>query len=123
MYYGLGLVLFPLGDMSYLKELPEMYHECSHEEHDMTPDDFVFEHLFCLGAIMEYIEDDFDEENEQPHQPQFDHNPVQVHVTVSPVYNISKTSRYDDNDVVFVSKNVTTILNGFVQEVYHPPAV
>lgn len=47
-----------------------MYAHCSDEDPDITPLDFVFEHLLNLEDVMHYFEDeDEDEEGERPHEP------------------------------------------------------
>lgn len=54
----------PLGNTSSF-DLREMYEQCSHEDADITPLDFVFEHLLNFELIIHY----FEGEKEEEHQP------------------------------------------------------
>lgn len=65
-----------MGDFSTLMDLPEMYRHCkSTEDKDMTPMDFLTDHLFNLDCLF----DSHDNGDEQkPHAPiQFHHQDVQ----------------------------------------------
>jgi hypothetical protein len=60
---GLGTLMHPYSLSSV--NIHEMYQQCSQEDHDITPLDFVFEHLLNLEHIINF----FEGENEQEHQP------------------------------------------------------
>ena len=120
VYYASGLLLFPLGDMSYLQDMPRMYRECNHEDHGITVEDFVFEYLFTVRAVMEVLEGDFDDK-EHPHQPQFEHNPVQLQVALTPMFEVLDKSDFYHDIPNYSILNISTILKGFGQEVYRPP--
>ncbi len=71
IYYTLGTLIFPMGDLSYMRDVPEMYQLCSLEDPDIDFADFIFEHLANIKG-------DDEGENEKTHQPVFHHVPVQV---------------------------------------------
>ncbi len=78
MYYSLGTILFPLGDLSYAREIPEMYSQCALEDPDLNVLDFIFEHLANIS-------DDHDgDSQEKPHQPTYQHIPVQASALFTP---------------------------------------
>src|ERR1700748_2429143 len=94
-YYSMGTLLVPMGDLTYVRDLPQMYRHCAAEDPDMDLCDFVVEHL------MNIHDDDEHEPNEKPHQPVFSHSPMQVFVVmaskivvgkgITPVYYIPKS--------------------------------
>lgn len=49
-------------------DLHKMYERCSQEDPDITPLDFVFEHLLNLEEVEHFFEGE-EEEGELPHQP------------------------------------------------------
>ena len=74
-YYVAGTLVFPLGDFSYLRDLPQMYARCAQEDPDIDLGDFIVEHLLNIQ------DDDEHEAGERPHQPVYGHMPVQVVAT------------------------------------------
>lgn len=83
IYYSFGTLFFPMGDLSYALDLPDMYHRCSDEDPDITPADFVFEHLLNLEDVMAHFENGKEEEHEKPHQVSFSHGMAQVLIITS----------------------------------------
>ena len=120
VYYSLGTLLFPMGDMSYLKDLPQMYSHCAAEDPDINPCDFVFEHLLNI-----HDEADGDEEHDKPHQAIYSHAPVQVAATVNlrfkPIATSSPVFWY--NKVSFPLIPGDGYRNGYLSGVFRPPAV
>lgn len=67
VYYALGQLILPCGDFSILPDLPKMYARCkAMEDHDMTPFDFVTDHLVNIDGLFD-AHDNGDEQ--KPHQP------------------------------------------------------
>lgn len=77
----LGTLMHPYSPASV--NIHQMYKQCSQEDHDITPLDFVFEHLLNLEHIINF----FEGENEQEHQPyQSMQSGVQQLVMDMPIY-------------------------------------
>ncbi len=86
LYYVLGTILFPLGDLSYAREIPDMYRQCALEDPDLNALDFIFEHLANIS-------DDHDSDShEKPHQPNYQHTPVQAFALFTTKIGIPATS-------------------------------
>jgi hypothetical protein len=67
-FLSLGLTQ-PTGCMQYFN-LHEMYAQCSVEDHDITPLDFVFEHLLNLESIVNIFEGEHEYQmGDHPHEP------------------------------------------------------
>lgn len=65
---SLGLTQ-PGGYMQFCN-LEEQYQQCSREDHDITPLDFVFEHLLNLESIVNLIEGEHEYAGgDSPHSP------------------------------------------------------
>ena len=77
IYYSFGTVAFPMGDLSYIKDLPQMYRQCAGEDPDMDLCDFLFEHLLNMGTDSE------PGNHERPHQAVFGHMPIHVLIAFS----------------------------------------
>jgi len=70
-YYLFGTFCLPIGDFSSITMLPEMYIHCKQtEDKDMTPLDFVTDHLVNIDAL-------FDQHSNGDEQKP--HSPVRVH--------------------------------------------
>ncbi|HQV07067.1 MAG TPA: hypothetical protein PKW62_09925, partial [Chitinophagaceae bacterium] len=68
-YYVFGSICLPLGDFSFMGRLSDMYANCQQEDPDITPTDFVFEHLLNFEILIDKFEHHSTTENETPHQP------------------------------------------------------
>lgn len=54
LYYSLGTLFLPMGDFSTLQDIPKMYNSCKEHEHqDMTPLDFITDHLINIDGIFD----------------------------------------------------------------------
>ena len=52
LYYTGGALLLPGGNFSVLREIPAMYAHCkATEDKDLTPLDFITDHLTCFDAL------------------------------------------------------------------------
>ena len=71
----MGAALFPMGDLSFVRDLPQMYQQCAQEDPDIDLADFVFEHLLNIH------ENDEAEEHDKPHQVVFNHVPLETLIT------------------------------------------
>jgi hypothetical protein len=69
VFWGMSNLLRPDGCM-HTFSLHDMYTQCSHEDPDLTPLDFVFGHLLQLEEVMTFFEGgEPEEEGERPHAP------------------------------------------------------
>ena len=118
-YYTMGTLLFPMGDLSFMRDLPQMYHHCTEEDPDINLCNFVFEHL------MNIHDDDEQESNERPHQPVFNHNPVQTFITFSAT-NVKLPSPIITREYIIKDSypclDGPSCVSGYLSEVFHPPA-
>ncbi len=54
LFYAAGVLLLPGGDFGLLRDLPSMYAQCkATEDKDMTPLDFLTDHLTCFDALID----------------------------------------------------------------------
>ena len=65
-FYSFGTIFFPMSDFSVIGNLPKMYAHCkATEDKDMTPLDFVTDHLINIDSLF----DKHDKGDEQkPHK-------------------------------------------------------
>ena len=116
-YYGLGTLLLPLGDLSYIGDLPLMYQHCADEDPNVDLTDFIFEHL------MNIQDSDDADKNEKPHQPVFHHNPVQTPISVSLKIRVPASFFKPmplKNDFPLMTSDPPIL--GYSSEIFHPPA-
>ncbi|MEO6166757.1 MAG: hypothetical protein ABIO46_00295 [Chitinophagales bacterium] len=71
-YFFFGTFCFPQGDFSAIADLPKMYQHCkAKEDKDMTPLDFLTDHLINIDGLFDKHENGDDQ---KPHSPiQFHH--------------------------------------------------
>lgn len=124
LVWCLGLIQPGIWTHSF--NLHKMYEQCSHEDPDIDPLDFVVEHLLNLEDILDYIEgeDDGYEEGEIPHQP-YQHTQLSTHSFValpktvigiaisSPALNLITHSTFKND---FYHYN-------FHADIFRPPAI
>ena len=79
-FYLLGTFLLPFGNFTILVDLPEMYKHCkAYEDKDMTPFDFITDHLVCPDSLFDSHGNGDAQKSHQPlpmlinpiHQPVF----------------------------------------------------
>ncbi len=77
-YYLIGTLLLPHGDFRSLADLTTLYQHCkATEDADMTPLDFITDHLTCFDALVD---------NHPPADEQRPHTPLpQMHAS-TPVF-------------------------------------
>jgi hypothetical protein len=69
-----GTLLLPGGNFNLLRDLPAMYAHCkATEDKDLTPLDFVRDHLTCFDAL---VDDHPPADEQRPHSPPVDVNAV-----------------------------------------------
>jgi hypothetical protein len=115
-----------MGDMSYLQELPKRYEQCQKEDWDLTPTDFIIEHLLNLEEVIECFETKSTNtsEKDKPHQANFSHNiapffslsVVQHKINTKPSIQFYKKIKYPIMDTANAASN-------FLSDIFHPPTV
>jgi len=98
-----------------------MYTSCKTEDPDITPADFVVEHLLNLGKIIESFEShDKGEKKEFPHQPYRSH--IRSFQVVS-IFSILPSSDFKKelliNNYLFRYKDPT--VTGYYHNIFRPP--
>lgn len=123
LFLALGLTQ-PNGYMQSCN-LEEQYKQCSHEDHDITPLDFVFEHLLNLESIVnlfegehEYVGDDY------PHLPF--QNPEKspsffIEISVTPHFEIKSKRSFGQSRIVYSIPQNDKILSSFQADILRPP--
>lgn len=118
--HGLSFLLQPLGNPASMN-FRDMYQQCRIEDHDITPLDFVFEHLLNFECVINY----FEGENEEEHQPSQTielSTPIAVTIPKSVSINFSQQS-YCPVRAIYVVHNTGFRSSNFNTEIFHPPIV
>lgn len=72
VFYFFGTLCLPLGDFSVLEDIPEMYRHCkATEDKDMTPLDFITDHLVNIDGLFDKHENG---DEQKPHSNQVQHH-------------------------------------------------
>lgn len=80
-FYFTGAILLPLGDLSILPDLPNMYTQCkATEDKDLNVFEFITEHVSGIGQLVAGLEHDSgdDDDGDKPHTPVQFHFQVQI---------------------------------------------
>ncbi len=114
----MGTICLPLGNFSFGSDLPAMYRHCkANEDKDMTPLDFVTDHLLNLDGVFDKHANG---DPQKPHTPPvLQHHPVQNMFTFQPYTGVSFKP-------LLVLKmrlvhSVTLYETGFYNKIFHPP--
>lgn len=111
-----------MGDFSMLKNLPEMYKHCkTDEDKDMTPLDFVTDHLLNIDGLFDKHENG---DGQKPHTPMHLHHSTHI-VAFQPFVSFEfgdKTSHHLE------PKLLSTYFHNFTKsdyifKVFRPPIV
>jgi hypothetical protein len=88
-YFFFGTFCLPQGDFSAIADLPKMYQHCkATEDKDMTPLDFITDHLINIDGIF----DKHDNGDEQ--KP---HSPIQLHHTLAQIVFVTQQFKISFN--------------------------
>lgn len=104
--------------------LYEVYQQCSHEDPDINPVDFVFEHLLNLEEFVSCFEhEDPNEENELPHQPiQIVHNAAQTFVAIPKRLEVRVQPRVELNAEIDHPLNKESLyFYNYHTDIFRPP--
>lgn len=120
LLHGFAFLLQPMGNPTSMN-FQEMYQQCSVEDHDITPLDFVFEHLLNFECVINYFEGE-DQEEHQPFQTIEFSAPIAVTMP-KPLSIIFSQHSYDSERVVYTIENTKFCSSNFYADIFHPPIV
>jgi hypothetical protein len=118
LFYSFGIFCLPMADFSMLGELPDMYRNCkAMEDKDMTPFDFVTDHLINIDGLFDKHPNG---DKQKPHQ-----NSQSGHHEQNPVYFLTYCSYLDQHLYPIVAELsmdavMLTPVN-FISDIFHPP--
>jgi hypothetical protein len=119
LYYFFGAFFLPEGDFSMMTELSEMYHHCqATEDKDMTPLDFITDHLINIDSVFDTHEGNDDQ---NPH-----HFTIHIHL-ISFVVKDIKFSLMDiflhlEDSPTFIYSS-PFVATDYVCGIFRPPIV
>jgi hypothetical protein len=109
-----------MGDFSVLQEIPEMYRHCkATEDKDMTPIDFITDHLVNIDGLFDK-HDDGDEQ--KPHTPSQTQHHGQIQVTFIAYFSFSVTT-FHTIEIKPVMQTVNFIQSDYISKIFRPPIV
>ncbi len=118
---SVGTVFSPLGNMACTDYVPGMYARCIEEDPEINAADFVFEHLLNLESLLDFLEQDTDED--EPYAPvnitqQVVQASVVVQQVLQPVFVSHDRLSADGAYALYRSPFYD---NAFIDDVFHPP--
>lgn len=119
-FYTLGTVCLPLGDFSLLGELPEMYSHCkATEDKDMTPIDFITDHLLNIDGIFDkHVNGD----EQKPHKSQLRLHRTQTIISIINPFDFSINNSYSLKERTSIHSK-KFILSVYITKIFRPPIV
>jgi hypothetical protein len=120
VFYTSGSFLLPSGDFSLLKDISCAYHHCKSTEHsDMTPLDFVTDHLLNFDSI---FDDHEHGDDQKPHKPFHTYS----HIVVTVFQNCPPTIVMITSAHKILSRNSFDLRRQFISQshlsqVFRPP--
>lgn len=124
IYYSFGVICLPMGDFSKVGDLSAMYDRCKIEYPDITPADFVFEHLLNLGNIIESFE-----HHNNTGKKELPHHPYHFHInSLKIVCNVTQLPKIDFKKEEIVVSNFAGLTetftpSGYSNNVFRPPII
>lgn len=119
-FFSLGTLFLPAGDFSSLADLPSMYYHCkSTEDKDMTPVDFITDHLLNIDCLF----DKHDNGDEQkPHTPIPNQHQKQTIDTYFASLGITITY-FNSIETKLIIPSLNVHRSYYIPEVFRPPIV
>lgn len=125
MMFLLGLGLTQPSGFMHRIDLHEMYNRCSEEDHDITPLDFIFEHLLNLEAIVNIIEGEHNlPEGDQSHAPFEVAQTTVLVMSVPPTlsqFDLGKNYLFSLEKPVHFTSNSDFYMSQFFRDIFRPP--
>jgi len=119
-FFTFGKVCLPLSDFSLLGEISEMYSNCkATEDKDMTPIDFITDHLLNIDGIFDKHENG---DEQKPHIPKQSHHYIQTIISIIDSFDflISKFYYFEEKSSIHLMKFT---LSDYITKIFRPPIV
>lgn len=120
-FYSFGTFCLPMGNFSSLQDLPEMYQHCkATEDKDMTPLDFLTDHLINIDGL-------FDKHNNGDDQKP--HSPIQnQHISQLVAFQFSTVFNFKTENIFFLEQLYLYHIDNFIKseyisKIFRPPIV
>ncbi|MEO8088278.1 MAG: hypothetical protein ABI763_15765 [Bacteroidota bacterium] len=119
-YYVAVNLCLPQGDFSAVVDLPQMYRHCkSTEDKDMTPFDFVTDHLINIDGLFDKHENG---DKQKPHSPvQFHHQQIQNYFATNEFKVIQTNYSAGQESAPAIEENI--YFSDILSFVFRPPIV
>ncbi|SRX52406.1 hypothetical protein AEQU1_00270 [Aequorivita sp. CIP111184] len=119
-FYTLGTFCLPMGNFSILPDLPEMYSHCkTHEDKDMTPFDFVTDHLLNFDGIFDKHDNGDEQKPHTPLQTQ-NHSQITLFQFISPLtFKAAIFKNIEPKEIIYTSEDF--LVSNYTSKVFHPP--
>lgn len=122
-FLSLGLTQ-PSGRMQHFN-LSEMYAQCSIEDHDITPLDFIFEHLLNLESIVNLFEGEHEYHmGDHPHEPMQSAQssaPIQLALPNHIDFEVSKVHPLYPEEITHTMRRDAFYIHSFHADIFRPP--
>jgi hypothetical protein len=119
-YYAFDTLCLPMGNFSALKELPGMYRHCkATEDKDMTPFDFLTDHLVNIDGIFDKHDHG---DRQKPHNALPIHCPqTQIFCLMTfPCFSLPKPLELEKLIINYADKNYHL---DFISGIFRPPII
>jgi len=119
-FYSFATLCLPLGDFSVLLDIPEMYHHCkATEDKDMTPLDFITDHLVNIDGLFDKHESG---DEQKPHTPNQTQHHGQTQVTFITYFSLS-LAQFQPVEKKTSIPLVNFLPSGYISKFFRPPIV
>ncbi len=120
VFYSFGTFCLPLGDFSMLNDLPEMYRHCkATEDKDMTPLDFITDHLVNIDGLFDKHESG---DEQKPHTPIQNHHHGQTTISFIAYFAFSIT-QFHHTEMKPLIPSVNFLPSDYITKIFRPPIV
>ena len=117
-FYLFGTLCLPMGNFSVIQDLPQMYNHCkTTEDKDMTPFDFITDHLINIDCI-------FDKHNNGDEQKP--HTPIQFHhLQIQTTFIVQQFDSLIKKPMLLISKLPICLeicyFSDYISKIFRPP--
>lgn len=101
VYYLFGTFCLPMSNFALVSDLPQMYHHCKDtEDKDLTPTDFVTDHLLNFDRL-------FDKHNHGDDQKPHKNSEITFHNAIIQIFQKPEIFEFKNNVIVVSNLKVT----------------
>lgn len=123
-FYSFGTIFLPMSDFSVIGNLPKMYQHCrATEDKDMTPIDFITDHLINIDGILDKHQNGDEQKPHKSLEYNIDHSTF-VFIQEFKPFEFKNNKEFVSLDQIKIS-NYENILYSFnaVFSIFRPPIV